>query len=115
MRTLLLIGNISLWAASIPAILFVVFYARSRWETNQVGRSTMALSVCMALILFVNSLAVIWPHYPGRIYIRLFAFALIVPVLWWRFISLLVVQRQAERYTVSESVTSRDEGRVNSD
>lgn len=115
MHAIVLVGNISLWLASIPAVLFVAFFARSRWETNQVGRSTMALSACMALILLVNSLAVLWPHYPGRIYIRLIAFVLIIPVLWWRFISLLMVQRDARRYTTTERVSSQDERRVTSD
>jgi hypothetical protein len=102
MHGVILVGNILLWSATVPAILFVLFYSRSHWERNDVGRSTMLLSFSMALILSVTTLATIWPHYPGRIYIRLIAFALIVPALWWRLITLLVVQSKVLRYNRAE-------------
>jgi multisubunit Na+/H+ antiporter MnhG subunit len=98
MRTLFIIGNVALCLATIPAILFVVFYSRSRWETTHVGRSTMLLSFAMALILVVTSAGVVWPHYPGRVIIRLVAFILIIPALWWRLISLVMTQREVLRY-----------------
>jgi hypothetical protein len=94
MPVLQLVGNIVLIAATIPAVLFVILYARARWESSQIGRQTMALSVVIASVLVLSILRIAIHDTPVFLALRLFAFAMIVPTLWWRLYLLLVSQRQ---------------------
>lgn len=100
--TVLLVGNLLLWAATIPALLFPLFYARARWERTSIGRQTMALSVSLAMILVISTVTAIFHDYPGRTLVRLVVFATIVPVLWWRLGNLISIQRgyaRGDRHT----------------
>jgi hypothetical protein len=99
--TLMVLGNILVIAATIPAVLFVLFYLRVRWEQSSIGRQTMAISVSMALILVNSTLIVLFKNYPGRGVIRIVLFATIIPALWWRVILIIRAQRNVrynERY-----------------
>lgn len=94
MSPLQLVGNAALWAATIPAVLFVVLYARSRWEDSQIGRQTMAMSFSIALVLTLSVFRTIIGDSPLYQGLRVMAFLTIIPTFWWRVVILLRAQRQ---------------------
>jgi branched-subunit amino acid transport protein AzlD len=94
MNPVQLIGNAILVAGAIPSVLFVVFYARARWEDTQIGRQTMALSLVIMGVLVLSVFRVFFGDSPVYASVRLAVFALIVPTLWWRLYLLLKTQRE---------------------
>ena len=90
-------GNVVLWLATIPAVLFVLLYARVRWEATQIGRQTMAMAFVIALTLCLIVFRGTFGDPPWYALLRLFVFATIVPILWWKFYLLLTAQREGVR------------------
>jgi len=89
-----LVGNVILFAAALPATLFVLAYMRVRWEDSAMGRQTMALSFVIALVLDLVVFRSVFGEVTWYAILRLFVFALIIPILWWRLWLLLTYQQK---------------------
>ena len=73
-----LAANISLIVMTVLVTTFTVLYlARSRWWANDIGKTYLAKSVVLALVLAQGTLAVWWAtDFPGRDHVRFAIYAL---------------------------------------
>lgn len=85
--------------AAIPALGFVITYARVRWYRSMVGRGVMIVMTCLNLLISMGVLRVFFGlHYRYREALLLFVYTAICVGLWTMFVSLLHVRRdQRER------------------
>jgi hypothetical protein len=83
------IGNWLLIAATTPAVLSVVVFARVRWFQSRWGRHLMAYMLSIAVVLGLGVVRLFLGDHPWFDWLRVGAFASVVAVLWWRLIYIL--------------------------
>lgn len=67
------------------------------WRKTEAGRWIAALGGSCSWVLTLGLLTVIWPDYPGRAFVRLVSYSLLVAVVWWA--NSLLWRRQRARRT----------------
>lgn len=78
----------------IKAGVFVGLYAtRSNWRQTSAGRAVMGLIACLATICAIGTLTFIFGDYPGRGFVRLFAFIAVGLTLMNLLLTLVDAQR----------------------
>jgi hypothetical protein len=85
-------------ATMIPAVLSVLFYARSPWWRSQVGQHLFAyMSVVALMMLLATAPLVLRPPPAWFLDVYLGCFALFMAVTWWRLALILWEQRETAR------------------
>jgi len=86
--------DVLIYAATLPAVVFPVLYAsRSNWRATLPGRALMQLSIALAVVLVLVSLATLFGNfYPYREAVRFAAYLFLVVSLWRQVITLLRLQ-----------------------
>lgn len=91
-------ANVSLIVVAVLVVAFAVLYwARSRWWTNRIGKIYLAKSVVLSLVLGQIVVATWWDaDYPGRQHIR-FAIYTLGAVVYLPMIVALWREQQRDR------------------
>lgn len=89
-----LAGNIFLILLMIKSAVFVALYwFRSNWRATTAGQAVMALVACIATICAIGIVNLYFGSYPGRPFVRLFAFAAVGLTLMNLLLALIEAQR----------------------
>lgn len=91
--------TIAIVLAAIPAVAFPIIYAlTAKWGRSLMGRSLMLLSTSIGVIMtLVAATTFLGPDYPGRQYVRIAVYFLLVIMLWFQLISYIVTVRRLRR------------------
>jgi len=86
--------DLLIYAATLPAVIFPVLYAsRSNWRATLPGRALMQLSVSLAVVLVLVTIATLFGNvYPYRDAVRVAAYLFLVVSLWRQVVVLLRLQ-----------------------
>jgi len=84
---------------TVPAtcfpLLYLTFY---RWYAQPIGRALMTKAIGLALLVDISvAYMVLGDDYPGREYVRLVVYSLILVGLWYQFIVFLRIKRDTRR------------------
>jgi len=79
--------------AAVPALLFVILYAKTQpWWRSAVGRHLMSfMAVCAVVLSLVIVSAIFGREYPGHLFVRAAAWIAINFIFWWRLAILVKV------------------------
>lgn len=84
--------------AGAGALAFVVRFAMTTWWRTLMGKHLMVfMATCGLLLTLAIVTDVLGDGYRGQRYVRLGAYALLAPLMWWRFGLLLVEQHRPRR------------------
>ncbi len=92
-EALKLIGDAGFTLATVSANIFVVMYAVvAPWWKTPFGRHMFFFMLAVALVLDNATAVLLWPDYPGKLFVRAILYPGLGLVLLWRVIILVDVQ-----------------------
>jgi hypothetical protein len=91
------IVKIEVVIAAVPGLLFVLLYQlRYPWYKSSMGRHVMAFMSALEFILLLAALNVAWPEMPGKPYLRMIVWAIIIFIFSWRTAVLIWPEKYAD-------------------
>lgn len=93
-----MLGSVGLFITAGGFATFVVLYhLLADWRATRMGRHVMAfMAVCAGTMTYVVA-SILIGHAPGRDWARLFVYAALGGVVWWRIALLISEQLHARR------------------
>lgn len=93
-----LIGDLLVSAAALGGVLFVVTYATlAPWWRSWAGRSLMSLGFAIAAACSVVTIALWWPDFPWRPWLRVVLYGLAALSTWVAFATVVTSQIRRRR------------------
>lgn len=84
--------------AAPAATCFPIVYAFRPWRDSLIGRALMTKAVGVALLIDLSiAYQILGDNYPGRDYVRLGVYSLIVIGIWFQFIAMIRAPHQAPK------------------
>lgn len=88
--------------ASVPGLLFVILYQiRVKWWRTAIGRMLMSFIGSLECILLLTVLSVFWPDMPGRPYLRVVVWAIIIASFTYMLVAFLRTQQMLDEFEKS--------------
>jgi hypothetical protein len=82
----------------VSGAAFVVRYMTTyRWWASELGRHLVGFTSALTLVLGVSFLSWAWPMLPGRVYIGMSLFTLLIAALVWRWFMFERLRRKDRR------------------
>ena len=80
-------------AAAFAANVYVLVYAFRPWRATAAGRALMVKGIGNMLLLNMIVVALVWPDYPGRDFVRVVGMIFFTAGIWYLLIVLLRTPR----------------------
>jgi hypothetical protein len=92
---LLVLGAVAGWT-------FILRYVTTyRWWSTELGRHLVTFSGCLAAFETYYFAALIWPHFPGKEFLRAVLFLILTAAVLWR----LVMFERLHRHNRDKGIT----------